>query len=108
MSKVNVYDENRKVVARVPYNNSLDVWDGSNFYNGGIGRHLGIERIKSGKYKGRYALIYGTDWTGERDYAELVSDEEALQAVLKYNDELLESDKDFAKLRDLAKKKGLI
>jgi len=84
---VNVYDENGKVVARVHYNNNLDFWDGHNWTCGSVGRHLGITRLKNGKF----VLIHGTQWEGERDWAEIVSDERALEAILDAeNDELLE------------------
>lgn len=85
-NKVNVYDEGDNIVARVNYNQNLDYWDGSNWQNGGVGRHLGLTKLKDG----RFVLIHGTQWEGERDYGEIISAERALQEVLEAgNDELL-------------------
>jgi hypothetical protein len=100
MYKVPVYNNvlDRQVIARVRYNQRLDRWDGSNWSNGCVGRHLGITRLQDG----RYVLIYGTEWQGERDYGLVVSDREALEAILNSgNDELLEEAK-FAQLKKLA------
>ena len=85
--KVNVYDEEGEIVARVGYNNALDIWDGGNWTSGATGRHLGITRLRDG----RFVLIYGTQWEGERSEGEVVSDKEALDAILRAeNEELLE------------------
>ena len=44
-----------------------------------------------GKSKdGRYYLIHGTQWQGERDSAEIVSEEEAKATVLKNNPDIYE------------------
>jgi hypothetical protein len=104
--RINVYrnEEHDDVVARVRYNQDLDHWDGRNFTSGSTGRHLGITKLKTGEY----VLIYGTQWQGERDYAEIVSPMDALQAILKSgNAELLETKK-FASLKKLAEEKGMI
>jgi len=93
---VNVYEHDR-VVARVKYNACLDYWDGSNWTCGSTGRHKGLTRLKDG----RYVLIHGTQWQGERDWAEIISPEQALQEILKSgNVELLEKKK-FAELKTL-------
>jgi len=93
---VNVYEQDR-VVARVKYNACLDYWDGSNWTCGSTGRHKGLTRLKDG----RYVLIHGTQWQGERDWAEIISPEQALQEILKSgNVELLEKKK-FAELKTL-------
>ena len=95
--RVNVYDENGDVIARVRYNSCLDYWDGRNWQNGGMGRHKGITKLKDG----RYVIIIGTDWQGERDYAYVVDADEALQEILKSgNTELLETKK-FYELKQL-------
>ena len=97
MSKVNVYTENGGIIARVEFNTNLDYWDGSNWTCGSTGRHLGLTKLKDG----RYVLIHGTEWQGEENTAEVVSAEDALQAVLSSgNDELLDQSR-FAKLRAL-------
>ncbi|KAA9007350.1 hypothetical protein F4V43_02365 [Paenibacillus spiritus] len=103
MSKVNVYDNTWRqgpVVARVEYNEYLDGWNGSNWSDGGLGTHLGITQLRDG----RYVLIHGTQWDGQRDWAETVSDEEALDAILKSgNDRMLEGTR-FRRLKELAEK----
>ena len=96
MARVNVY-LNDQVVARVRYNQNLDFWDGRNWQNGGMGRHKGITRLKDG----RYVLIHGTDWQGEKGWAEIISPKQALQEIIKSgNTELLETKK-FAELKKL-------
>ncbi len=97
MGMVNVYDDYRNVVARVKYNQNLDYFDGSNFSNGGLGRHKGLTKLKNGSY----ILIHGTDWQGERDYAIIVSPEHALQEILKSNNEYLLEEERFSELREL-------
>ncbi len=85
--KVPVYDEER-IVAHVEYNANLDYWDGRNYTSGSTGRHLGLTVLKDG----RFVLIHGTQWQGERDHAEIVSADEALQDVMRTNSlELLKS-----------------
>lgn len=100
---VKVVNEFGDLVAVVKYNNDLDFWDGRNFSCGSIGRHLGITKLKDG----RYVLIHGTDWQGERDYAEIVTDEEALDAIISTGHvELLEKKK-FEPLKKLYEEKYL-
>jgi hypothetical protein len=82
MGKVNVY-ENGEVVAQVEYNNNLDTWDGNNWTSGSTGHHLGITRLKDG----RYVLIHGSQWQNESDWAEVIDENEAIQQVLKSGDE---------------------
>jgi len=82
---INVYD-GEKIIGRVKYNNNLDYWDGHNWTCGSTGRHKGLTRLKDG----RFVLIHGTQWEKERDWAEVISDERALQEILKAgNNELL-------------------
>jgi len=83
---VNVYERGMdldgsrgKIVARVKYNQDLDHWDGHNWSDGGTGTHLGITQLKKSK---RFVLIHGTQWQGCRNYGCIVSDDEALQAIL--------------------------
>ena len=78
MAKVNVYKDG-KVIARVQYSDNLDFWDGRNWTCGSTGRHLGLTRLRK---SGQYVLIHGTDFQGEQDRAEIVTDEEAYQAIL--------------------------
>ena len=104
--RVNVYEDEflKEVVARVRYNQNLDYWDGRNWTNGGLGRHKGLTKLRDG----RYVLIHGTDWQGEKDWAEIISPEQALQEILKSgNTELLDTKK-FADLKKLYEEKYLI
>lgn len=94
--RVNVYEDG-DVIARVRYNQNLDFWDGRNFTCGSTGRHKGLTKLKDG----RYVLIHGTQWQGEKDWAEIISPQQALQEILKSgNTELLETKK-FAELKKL-------
>ena len=100
--RVNVYEDEflKEVVARVRYNQNLDFWDGRNFTCGSTGRHKGLTKLKDG----RYVLIHGTQWQGEKDWAEIISPEQALQEILKSgNTELLETKK-FRELKELYEK----
>lgn len=78
---VNVY-ENGEIIADVDYNTNLDVWNGQNWQSGGTGKHRGLTRLEDG----RFVLIYGSDWQGVEDYAEVITSEEALQEILKSRD----------------------
>jgi hypothetical protein len=72
--------------------------------NGGVGRHLGITKLKDG----RYVLIYGTQWQGEKDYGIIVSPKEALNEILKsHNTELLDL-KRFEDLKALAEEMQIL
>jgi hypothetical protein len=97
MAKVNVYEDGR-VIARVEYNSNLDFWDGSNWTCGSIGRHLGLTRLRK---SGQYVLIHGTDFQGEQDRAEIVTDEEAYQAIISSgNFELLDKFPDLQRFEE--------
>src|SRR5690606_31134623 len=97
--RVNVYEDEsmEKVIARVRYNQNLDFWDGRNFTCGSTGRHKGLTRLKDG----RYVLIYGTQWQGEKDYAIVISAEQALQEILKSGNLDLLNTKKFRELKEL-------
>jgi hypothetical protein len=102
--RVNVYLDRyqlKEVVARVRYNQNLDYWDGRNWQNGGTGRHKGITKLKDG----RYVIIKGTDWQGEKDYAYVVDAEEALQEICKAQRLELLDTKKFAELKKLYEEK---
>ena len=103
---VNVYEDefHSKVVSRVKYNQILDYWDGCNWTNGGFGRHLGINKLKDG----RYVLIYGTQWQGEKDYGMIVTPRKALNEVLKSNNAELLEKKIFEDLKTLAEEMKII
>jgi len=104
--RVNVYADEfmEEVIARVRYNQNLDFWDGRNFTCGSTGRHKGLTKLKDG----RYVLIHGTQWQGEKDWAEIISPEQALQEILKSgNTELLDTKK-FTELKKLYEEKYLL
>ena len=87
-NKINVYNNNQKIIARVEYNDNLDQWDGKNWSRGSTGRHLGITKLKK---SGQYVFIHGTDWQGERDWAEVIGSREAYEIIIQNNhEELLE------------------
>ena len=98
--RINVYEGEEfreQIIARVRYNTDLDYWDGNNMGNGGTGMHKGITKLKDG----RYVIIIGSQWEGAKDYAYVVSAEEALQEILKsHNEQLLETEK-YAELKIL-------
>jgi hypothetical protein len=96
----NQYDLDGDVIARVRYNQDLDFWNGRNWQNGGMGRHKGITKLKDG----RYVLIHGTDWQGEKDWAEIISPEQALQEILKSGNHNLLETKKFRELKELYEK----
>ncbi|MEW9110046.1 MAG: hypothetical protein AB2374_11910 [Cytobacillus gottheilii] len=104
--RINVFGDklHSKVVARVKYNETLDYWDGHNWTNGGVGRHLGITKLKDG----RYVLIFGTQWQGENDYGVIVSPEKALNEILISNNSELLNMKRFADLKILAEEIGIM
>lgn len=54
----------------VPYTSNLDYWDGHNRSNGKTGRHSGIGKLKAGGFY----VCHGTQWEGERDYAEVINE----------------------------------
>jgi len=85
---VNVYDCNDRVVGTVEYNDNLDVWDGSNNYHGSLGRHLGLTRVTIDGKK-RFVLIHGTQWQGEHNWASIISDDLALQKILRSENKIL-------------------
>ena len=83
MAKVRLFDGD-EVVGLVPYVENLDHWDGHNWTSGSTGHHLGIGRLKDGGYY----VCYGTQWEGERDYAEKISKKEAQNLCLKHDPEI--------------------
>lgn len=102
--RVNVYADqhtaetgNGDVIARVRYNAVLDYWDGSNHQNGGRGLHKGLTKLRDGSY----VVIIGSDWQGSRDYAYVVSPEEALQEILKSDNGHLLDTKKYRELKAL-------
>jgi len=72
--------ENGKIVGQVSYNNNLDFWDGSNYTCGFMGRHKGLTVLKK---SGKFVLIHGTQWRGERDTAEVITAERAVSEILE-------------------------
>lgn len=97
MSKINVYDEDGSIVARVEYNEKLDYWDGRNWTNGSTGCHTGITKLRDGSY----ILIHGSQWENERSSAEVVTPETALDAILRSGNINILEEKKFAELKTL-------
>ena len=83
-------------MSRVNRTTNLDFWDGRGWTSGSAGHHMGMP-LKDG----RYVLIL-LQWQGERDSAEIVSDEEALEAILRTGHEELLDEPRFHRLRELA------
>ncbi|MBT9144132.1 MAG: hypothetical protein DDT29_02548 [Dehalococcoidia bacterium] len=96
MAKVNVYDDDGNIVARVKYTDNLDRWDGRNWSSGGTGYHKGITQLADG----RYVLVHGTQWQGDRDRAVIISAECAVREILKSDDEDLLDTYGLRKLAD--------
>jgi len=91
-----VYNENGEVVGEVEYNANLDFWDGRNRTCGSTGRHKGLTQLESGEY----VLIHGTQWQGERDYAETISPMQAVKEIISSgNHELFDRFPELAELR---------
>lgn len=96
---VPVYDENQDIIGEVKYNSNLDYWDGSNHTCGSTGRHKGLTQLSDG----RFVLIHGTQWQGERDTAEVISAEEAVQEIIRSgNTELFDEFPDLQAVREKA------
>ncbi len=90
-----------KIIAEVEYNQNLDFWDGSNWTCGSVGRHLGLTQLEDG----RYVLIHGSQWQGERNYGEIITPEQAVQEIFKSgNNKLFE---EFTELDNLRKQNML-
>ena len=104
MVKVPVYlseQDKRTPIARVMYNTDLDYWTGENWQNGGVGCHKGITKLRDG----RYVIIYGSQWDGDKDYGIIVSPQEALQEIVNARrTELLKTYK-YKELAELIKQK---
>ncbi len=83
---VNVYNDNGDLIATVKYNSNLDNWNGSNWQNGGTGHHLGITKLSDGTF----VLIHGSDWQGDRDWAETIPPKKAYELIMKYDESMLE------------------
>jgi hypothetical protein len=77
MSKIPVY-KNEELIAYVESNSNLDFWDGHNMTCGSTGLHKGLTRLKKSK---EFVLIHGTQWQGQRTYAEVISPQEAYQEI---------------------------
>lgn len=98
MAKINVYNDEHEIVARVEYQSNLDFWDGNNWTCGSTGLHKGITKLKNGNY----VLIHGSQWQGSQNYGEIISAKQALQEILSGKPELLNESRfaDLATLQD--------
>jgi hypothetical protein len=92
---VNIYEDGQ-IIARVNYNKNLDYWDGRNWTCGSTGRHKGLTKLKDG----RYVLIHGTQWQGESNHGEIISDTEALQEIMESGNIKLLEDRRFKELKE--------
>lgn len=95
MAKIPVYSDIGQIVALVEYNDNLDFWDGHNMTCGQTGKHKGITRLKK---SGKYVLIHGSQYQGERSYAEIITDREAYEEIVNSENRKL-----FEKFPDLLK-----
>lgn len=89
--------EYERIIGRVEANTNLDYWDGHNLQHGGLGRHLGLTIRKNGDL----VLIHTSQWQGARDYAEVVTEDEAMQAILRADAIHLLEEPRFKQLKDL-------
>lgn len=94
---VYVYNDNNKIIGQVKYNNNLDNFDGHVFSCGCFGRHKGLCKLKNGKF----ALIYGTDWFKESNYAQVISRIDAAQEIIKSGNIHLLQDIRFKELKPI-------
>lgn len=83
--KVRCFD-GEDAAGMVKYTANLDYWDGRNWTCGEVGKHLGLGKTKDG----RFYVCRGTDWQGEYDYAEIISEEDAKKLCLKHNPDIYE------------------
>jgi hypothetical protein len=84
---IELYNEDWETIGDVEYNTLLDYWDGRNYVNGGTGRHKGFGQLEDG----RFYLIFGTQWQGEKNYAKIATPEEIVKECIKSdNIDLLE------------------
>ncbi|WP_097034507.1 hypothetical protein [Clostridium tertium] len=94
---INVYDDDNTIIGRVNYSTNLDFYDGRNFTCGTPCQHKGLTKLRNGNF----VLIRTSNWSDSPDYAEIISDGQALQEILNSgNTELLE-EKRFIKLKKL-------
>jgi len=98
---VNVYDKNGLVVVRVAYDSNLDHWDGHNWTCGGRGFHAGLVKLNDGFYM----LIYGSEWVGDHNWAEIITADEALQVIIQANKFDLLEEVRFKELKEIYEKK---
>jgi len=90
METVNVWDseKDKRIIAQVKYRHNLNAWNRT-------GRDKGITKLRDG----RHVIIYGAKWEDEKDYAIVVTPEEALQEILRSEKEELLEEPRFASLK---------
>ena len=99
---VQLYDSEEKdaeIIGDVEYISCLDYLQGTNFYNGGTGHHLGFAQLADG----RYYLVFGTDWREEMDRAYIVSKDRIVKEIIK--SEQLDVLDDYPELMELFESK---
>jgi hypothetical protein len=65
-----------------------------------MGRHKGLTVLKNAK---EYVLIHGTQFQGERDWAEIITPEDAFQEIIQSGNTELFDDPMFAELKKYIK-----
>jgi len=94
---VAVTDDTGDIVAEVDYTDNLDYWDGRNHTCGSTGRHKGLTQLPDG----RFVLVHGSDWQGERNTAEFITAARAVQEILRSgNTDLFDDYPELAELRE--------
>lgn len=85
MGTVRLFDD-EMAIGTVEYTSNLDHWDGSNHTCGSVGRHMGIGKLKNGEFY----VCHGTQWQGERDTANVITEDEAKSLALQHNPDIYE------------------
>jgi len=91
--KVNVLDEEGKIIARVKYNSNLGKGHGDGYDDG-------ITKLNDG----RYVFIIGKQFNGDKIHAKIITADEALQEILKREKFELLEDPRFKHLKILYEK----
>jgi hypothetical protein len=85
-----------EIIGEIILNTDLDYWTGSNWQNGGVGEHRGIEVFNK-----EYVIIHTSQQEGFRPFAVKVSRVKAVQEILKSgNTELFQKFPELQKLRE--------
>lgn len=97
MNRIKVFEDyygRHEVVSRVNCNTYLDYWDGRNYTNGGCESHLGITKLRDGRFVLIYSCLYGDN------YAIVVDDFDAAYQIWKSGNTYLLDSKRFSRLKE--------